>query len=57
MAYLILVIVFFIFLAHVLAKKKGLDAKFWVIMGGLLGPLVIPVILLLKSKNKDSEES
>ena len=53
-AYLILAIVFFVYLARVLAKKKGLDPVFWAVMGGLFGPLAIPFVLLAKSKKIDS---
>jgi len=49
-AWLIFAILFFVYLAHFLAKKKGLDPVFWGIMGGIFGPLVIPVILLIKPK-------
>lgn len=53
LAYLILFIVFFVYVCHVLAKKKGLDAVFWGVMGGLFGPLAILVILLKKSSKLD----
>jgi len=49
-AYFILAIVFFVYLAQALARKKGLDPVFWAVMGGLLGPLAIPFILLASSK-------
>ena len=51
-AYFILAIVFFVYLSQFLAKKKGLDPVFWAVMGGLVGPLAIPFILLAESKNK-----
>jgi len=55
MAYLVLAIVFFVYLAQFIAKKKGRDPVYWAVMGGLFGPLAIPVILLIKSKNTHSE--
>ncbi|MBT3205675.1 MAG: hypothetical protein HN349_15255 [Gammaproteobacteria bacterium] len=56
MAYLILIIIFFVFLAQFIAKKKGLDPVYWAVMGGIFGPLAIPVILLIKSKKSNSEQ-
>ncbi len=55
MAYLILIIIFFVFLAQFIAKKKGLDPVYWAVMGGIFGPLAIPVILFIKSKKSNSE--
>lgn len=52
-AYLILAIVFFVYLAQALAKRKGLDPVYWAVMGGIFGPLIIPVILLIKSNKTD----
>ena len=57
MAYLILVIVLFVYLAQFIAKKKGLDPVYWGVMGGLFGPLILPVILLIKSEKEDSKDS
>ncbi len=56
MAYLILAIVLFVYLTQFIAKKKGRDPLYWAVMGGLSGPIAIPVILLLKSKKTNSEE-
>lgn len=50
-------ILLFVFLAHMMAKKKGLDPVFWGVMGGLFGPLALPFILLAKSKKSPSRDS
>ena len=50
---LLLGILVFVYLGHVMARRKGLNPVFWGVMGGLLGPLVIPLILLAKSKKQD----
>jgi hypothetical protein len=50
---LLLGILVFVYLGHVMARKKGLNPVFWGVMGGLLGPLVILLILLAKSKKQD----
>jgi len=51
LALLVLSIVVFVYLAHIMAKKKGLDPVFWGVMGGIFGPLALLIILLLKSRN------
>ncbi|MBC8211692.1 MAG: hypothetical protein H8E21_11560 [Gammaproteobacteria bacterium] len=45
----------FVYVGHVMARKKGLNPRFWGVMGGLLGPLVIPLILFSKPHKKNSE--
>lgn len=54
-ALLILFIVLFVYLAQFFAKKKGLDPVFWGAMGGIFGPLVLPIILLMKSRKTGSK--
>lgn len=56
LAYLILFIVFFTYISHLLAKKKGLDAVFWGVMGGLFGPLAVLVLLLKKSSRSEANK-
>jgi hypothetical protein len=46
-------IVVFAYVGHVMARKRGLKPVFWGVMGGLLGPLVIPLIFLTKAKKQD----
>ncbi len=53
--YLVLAIAFCVYLCQYIARKKGRDPAYWAFMGGLFGPLAIPVILLIKSKKTNSE--
>lgn len=54
--YLILVIVVFAYLAHILAKRKGLNPVFWGAMGAFFGPLALPFILLAKPRNNPPKQ-
>jgi len=37
---------------HYIAKKRGLKPMHWVIIAAIIGPLAIPLALLVKSKSK-----
>ena len=39
-------------LCHLIAKQKGLSPGFWAIMAVIFGPLAIPVLLLIKQREK-----
>lgn len=56
MIFLILGILLFVFLAQILARKKGLDPFFWGLMGAMFGPLALPFILLAKPRNPPSSK-
>lgn len=38
-----------------IAKKKGLNIPFWRVWGYSLGPLILPVVLLVPDKSKKRE--
>lgn len=38
-------------ICHHFAKKKQLNVPFWIILGSLFGPLAIPFVVFVKSKN------
>lgn len=38
---------------HIVAKRRGLKAVFWGVMGLLFGPLAIPFVYLVKVKKID----
>lgn len=50
MVYFIAAILLFVFVAHFMAKKKGLNPVFWGVMGGVFGPLAILVLVFIKAK-------
>jgi len=53
--FLLLGVVLFIYLGHILAKRKGLNPVFWGAMGGLFGPFILPFILLAKPRKPPAE--
>ena len=44
-------------LAYYIAKEKGLNVKFWVIMAIILGLLVLPFIFFTKNNSKENVEN
>lgn len=50
LVFLALGILLFVYLAQILARKKGLDPVFWGLMGGFFGPLALPFVLLAKPR-------
>lgn len=48
--YIILLITFIVsmFVCHFLAKQKGRNPVAWGLTGAFIGPLAIPIILLMK---------
>lgn len=54
LVFLFLGLILFVYLGHVLAKRKGLNPVFWGLMGGLFGPFMLPFILLAKSRKPSS---
>ena len=43
------------FLLWFVAEKRGLNTKFWAIMGAVFGPLAIPFIFLAKDNSTKSD--
>lgn len=43
--------------AYSMAKKKGANQKFWVLMALLFGPLILPFILFSSSTEVDEKGS
>jgi NhaP-type Na+/H+ or K+/H+ antiporter len=54
--FLVLGILLFVYLARILARRKGLDPVFWGVMGALFGPLALPFILLAKPGTPPSKK-
>ena len=54
LVFLLLAILLFVYLARILARRKGLDPVFWGVMGALFGPLALPFILLAKPRTPPS---
>ena len=52
---LLLLIIVFVVIGHRLAKRKGLKPVFWGVMGGVFGPLILPILLLVKSKHPPAD--
>ncbi len=44
-------ILLFVIIGHMLARRKGLNPVFWGVMGGLFGPLILPFLFLAKPRN------
>ena len=42
----------FVALGHSLARRKGLNPVLWGVMAGVFGPLVLPFLLLTKSRDR-----
>lgn len=40
-----------VIVCHMIAKKRGSNPIFWGVMGGVFGPLAIPLIFLSKKRN------
>jgi uncharacterized membrane protein len=45
-----------IVMSHRMARKKGLNAVFWGMLGGVFGPFIFPVLISIPSK-KTPEDS
>ena len=45
---IIIPVLFSLWVCHVVAKKRGLNQRFWHIMALIFGPLAIPFIFLAK---------
>lgn len=43
-------------ICHHVAKRKGLNAAFWIVLGSFFGPLAIPFVFIAKSKNPSAKE-
>lgn len=53
MLYLILALTLFSAAAcYAVARKKGLDRRYWLILGLLVGPLALPFVLLARPKRQ-----
>ena len=49
------ILILSIVVSHRIARRKRRNAVFWGLMAGLLGPLVLPVVLLLKPLPPESK--
>lgn len=47
----------FAFILWLIADKRGVNAKFWAVMGAIFGPLAIPFVFLTKSNSSNSNLS
>lgn len=54
---LLLGILLFVYLGHIIARKKGLNPVFWGMMGGAFGPFMLPFLLLAKPGKKNQDDS
>ena len=52
---MLVVVAGFVAIGHLLARKKGLNPVFWGVMSGVFGPLILPLLLLIKSKNRPAD--
>ena len=57
LALLIFSILLFVYLGHSIARKKGLNPRFWGMMGAAFGPLMLPFLLLAKPGVKNQDDS
>ena len=48
--FLIISVVMSVYLANTIAKQKNLDPMFWGILAAVIGPFVIPIVMLVKSQ-------
>lgn len=55
--FLVLSILLSVYLGHIIARKKGLNPRFWGFMGAAFGPLMLPFILLAKPKNNKLDDA
>jgi hypothetical protein len=55
LAIIALVSLLCIVMAHRMAKKKGLNAVLWGVLGGTFGPLVFPILISIPSRKKPSD--
>jgi phosphotransferase system glucose/maltose/N-acetylglucosamine-specific IIC component len=55
LAIIALVCLLCIVIAHRMAKKKGLNAVFWGVLGGTFGPLVFPVLIMIPSRKSPAD--
>jgi hypothetical protein len=42
-----------VYICYSVAKGRGANVRFWVIMGLLLGPFAVPFVLFSKKVNQD----
>ncbi len=55
LAIITLVCLLCIVMAHRMAKKKGLNAVLWGVLGGIFGPFVFPVLISIPSKKTPAD--